>query len=66
MWCLGPKSAIKASGGFTETGWKYDQSAVVGTIDVLPTDEDWAEVGNGHGGANATAWQRFLPTGPVA
>eukprot|EP00041_Stephanoeca_diplocostata_P014122 m.253668 g.253668 ORF g.253668 m.253668 type:complete len:477 (+) comp19589_c0_seq4:407-1837(+) len=62
----GPKSAIKASGNFTETGWAYDQSAVVGTIDVVPTDDAWGDGGKGHNGANATAWQRFLPTGPVA
>ena len=35
-------------------GWDYDASAVVATLHVDPLVE------------NKTAWQRFLPTGPIA
>eukprot|EP00040_Diaphanoeca_grandis_P013417 m.67815 g.67815 ORF g.67815 m.67815 type:complete len:493 (-) comp23873_c0_seq2:37-1515(-) len=50
----GPRSAVKVTGGFSETGWKYDQTALVATLEVSSPF------------ANNTAWQRFLPTGPVA
>ena len=51
----GPRCVVKRAGGFSETGWQYDQAAVVATLEVLPTEP-----------TNETAWQRFLPTGPVA
>ena len=38
--------------GYARGGWGYGQRAVVGTV---RTDR-----------AHATAWQRFLPTGPIA
>ncbi|KAK2707128.1 ubiquinone biosynthesis monooxygenase COQ6, mitochondrial-like [Artemia franciscana] len=34
--------------------WNYDQISIVGTLGVSEADE------------NFTAWQRFLPTGPIA
>lgn len=50
----GPRSIVKKAAGFTEVGWQYDQGAVVATLEVISA------------GLNETAWQRFLPTGPVA
>jgi ubiquinone biosynthesis monooxygenase Coq6 len=48
----GPKSATRKMAGVTVGGWGYGQRAVVGTV---KTEE-----------AHSTAWQRFLPTGPIA
>jgi ubiquinone biosynthesis monooxygenase Coq6 len=48
----GPKSAVRKSAGIKIAGWGYGQRAVVGTV---RTDR-----------AHSTAWQRFLPTGPIA
>ena len=48
----GPKSATRQRAGIKIGGWGYGQRAVVGTV---RTDRP-----------NATAWQRFLPTGPIA
>ena len=48
----GPKSATRTAAGIRVGGWGYGQRAVVGTV---RTDR-----------AHATAWQRFLPTGPIA
>ena len=40
--------------GLSCNEWQYDQSAVVATLQVQSI------------GGNSTAWQRFLPNGPVA
>jgi ubiquinone biosynthesis monooxygenase Coq6 len=48
----GPKSATRTMAGIKVGGWGYGQRAVTGTV---RTKE-----------AHATAWQRFLPTGPIA
>ncbi|KAH9197576.1 hypothetical protein AeNC1_000448 [Aphanomyces euteiches] len=48
----GGKSMIRSLSGLGTWGWSYDQQAVVATV---KTDN-----------VNTTAWQRFLPTGPVA
>jgi ubiquinone biosynthesis monooxygenase Coq6 len=48
----GPKSATRTAAGIKVGGWGYGQRAVVGTV---RTDR-----------AHSTAWQRFLPTGPIA
>ena len=49
----GAHSAIRESAGIRNHGWSYDQTAIVATvITALPH--------------NATAWQVFLPTGPLA
>ena len=48
----GPKSATRQRAGIKIGGWGYGQRAAVGTV---RTDRP-----------NATAWQRFLPTGPIA
>jgi ubiquinone biosynthesis monooxygenase Coq6 len=50
----GPRSVVKTKGGFGSMGWRYDQTALVATVRVSAA------------GPNDIAWQRFLPTGPVA
>jgi 2-octaprenylphenol hydroxylase len=49
----GARSRVRDFAGFETKGWAYDQQAVVATV----------RPAQGHGG---TAWQRFLPTGPLA
>lgn len=51
----GFRSLVRSSLGCDYVGWEYEQMGIVGTLDL--------EV---QGGLNMTAWQRFLPTGPVA
>ncbi|XP_065920559.1 ubiquinone biosynthesis monooxygenase COQ6, mitochondrial-like isoform X2 [Dysidea avara] len=50
----GAQSNIRQLAGMNTIGWKYNQSAVVAKLDVS------------YAGDNRTAWQRFLPTGPIA
>jgi ubiquinone biosynthesis monooxygenase Coq6 len=50
----GVLSKVRELCGFQSLKWDYPQSAVVATLEIHPS------------GANSTAWQRFLPTGPVA
>jgi ubiquinone biosynthesis monooxygenase Coq6 len=49
----GPNSKVRESAGIKAFGWAYDQSGVVATLDIKSD-------------SNGTAWQRFLPTGPIA
>ena len=49
----GAHSVVREWAGIRNHGWSYDQTAIVATVaTVLPH--------------NATAWQVFLPTGPLA
>ncbi|XP_038721393.1 ubiquinone biosynthesis monooxygenase COQ6, mitochondrial isoform X2 [Tripterygium wilfordii] len=48
----GAKSRVRELGGFKTTGWKYSQSAVICTVELAIESH--------------CAWQRFLPTGPIA
>jgi ubiquinone biosynthesis monooxygenase Coq6 len=50
----GFNSPVRTYGKIDTMGWAYDTHAVVATLDVAPTID------------NVTAFQRFLPTGPVA
>jgi len=51
----GFRSLVRSSIGCNYVGWEYDQMGLVATLDLeVP------------GGVNTTAWQRFLPSGPVA
>eukprot|EP01135_Chromosphaera_perkinsii_P001280 Nk52_evm7s164 gene=Nk52_evmTU7s164 len=50
----GANSFVRKSVGIQSTQWPYGQSGVVATLKV---DADFE---------NQTAWQRFLPTGPIA
>jgi 2-octaprenylphenol hydroxylase len=49
----GRDSLIRELAGITTQGWDYDQRAIVATV----TPSEWHQ---------ETAWQRFLPTGPLA
>lgn len=50
----GTNSAVRKASGFHTVNRQYDQSAVVATLKLS------------EGVSNTTAWQRFLPTGPIA
>ena len=49
----GRDSAIRRMAGITTHGWEYDQHAIVATVRQEKDHND-------------TAWQRFMPTGPLA
>ncbi|TVU44030.1 hypothetical protein EJB05_03454 [Eragrostis curvula] len=48
----GSKSNVRQIAGIKTTGWNYPQSAIICTVE--------------HAGENDCAWQRFLPSGPIA
>ncbi|MCP5125622.1 MAG: UbiH/UbiF/VisC/COQ6 family ubiquinone biosynthesis hydroxylase [Gammaproteobacteria bacterium] len=49
----GAQSKVRQQAGIATRGWSYDQKAVVGNVRTAKPHQ-------------ATAWQRFLPTGPLA
>jgi len=49
------RSLVRRCLGCDYVGWEYDQVGVVATLHI-----------QSHTGDNITAWQRFLPSGPVA
>ena len=53
----GANSPVRAFAGIESRGWDYERHGVVATLE---------SVGNGTGEGTKTAYQRFLPTGPVA
>jgi ubiquinone biosynthesis monooxygenase Coq6 len=53
----GYNSPVKAYSNIESFGWAYDRNGVVASVQVSPS--------NG-GLGMTTAWQRFLPEGPVA
>ncbi|OAA67582.1 ubiquinone biosynthesis monooxygenase COQ6 [Cordyceps fumosorosea ARSEF 2679] len=54
----GANSPVRAFAGIESRGWDYDRHGVVATLEL--DGEGWG------GPAVKTAYQRFLPTGPVA
>eukprot|EP00092_Neocalanus_flemingeri_P009625 GFUD01010361.1.p1 GENE.GFUD01010361.1~~GFUD01010361.1.p1 ORF type:complete len:458 (-),score=146.79 GFUD01010361.1:19-1392(-) len=51
----GFRSLVRSSLGCDYVGWEYNQMGIVATLVIEEQEEP-----------NMTAWQRFLPTGPVA
>lgn len=49
----GARSLVRNLAGITTQGWLYDQHAVVANVQTEKSHQE-------------TAWQRFLPTGPLA
>jgi 2-octaprenylphenol hydroxylase len=49
----GASSRVRQLAGIDTGGWNYDQQAVVGNVRTVEPHQE-------------TAWQRFLPTGPLA
>ncbi|KAM5274797.1 ubiquinone biosynthesis monooxygenase COQ6, mitochondrial isoform 2-T2 [Ctenodactylus gundi] len=50
----GYNSGVRQAAGIPNVSWNYDQSAVVATLHLSEATE------------NNVAWQRFLPSGPIA
>ncbi|XP_030854980.1 ubiquinone biosynthesis monooxygenase COQ6, mitochondrial [Strongylocentrotus purpuratus] len=50
----GARSGVRKLAGLKEIGWDYDQWGVVATLQLAEPTE------------NIVAWQRFLPSGPIA
>ncbi|CAM0877842.1 unnamed protein product [Alopecurus aequalis] len=48
----GSKSNVRQTAGIKTSGWNYPQSAIICTVE--------------HTAENDCAWQRFLPSGPIA
>ncbi|KAJ3992082.1 hypothetical protein F5050DRAFT_1018854 [Lentinula boryana] len=54
----GPNSPVRSFANIPSYGWSYDTQAIVCTMDHPPKGPFL--------GPNTTAYQRFLPTGPIA
>jgi len=54
----GPNSPVRAFAGITTHGWAYDTHAIVATLSHAPRGAFQPP--------NTIAYQRFLPTGPIA
>jgi 2-polyprenyl-6-methoxyphenol hydroxylase-like FAD-dependent oxidoreductase len=48
----GAASQVRNFAGIPTVGWDYNQKGIVATVE--------------HDSPNTTAWQRFLPSGPIA
>lgn len=55
----GQNSSVRKFAGTPSRGWDYDRHGVVGTLKLAPQETH-------HDTATATAYQRFLPSGPIA
>lgn len=55
----GLNSSVREFAGIPSRGWDYDRHGVVATLKLGPRESH-------HDAATATAYQRFLPSGPVA
>lgn len=60
----GANSLVRRLTGIPSWGWSYGQEAVVCSVSLLDVDQQAA--GAGKTFENPTAWQRYLPTGPLA
>ncbi|GAA6010759.1 hypothetical protein JCM10207_005828 [Rhodosporidiobolus poonsookiae] len=59
----GYSSPVKAFSSIETFGWAYDRHGVVATLKINPLDAGGV---SGLEEKMRTAWQRFLPTGPIA
>ena len=57
----GLNSPVRGFAGIPTRGWDYDRHGVVATLKLAPDDDSNGSMTNA-----ATAYQRFLPTGPIA
>lgn len=55
----GPNSPVRTYAGIGNYGWSYGRRGLVGTLRCRPQETGAPFVSN-------TAWQRFLPSGPIA
>ncbi|KZF20322.1 ubiquinone biosynthesis mono0xygenase COQ6 [Xylona heveae TC161] len=66
----GANSPVRTFAGIESRGWDYERHGVVATISLEGLELDLSDFSNtvpgGAGKATRTAYQRFLPTGPVA
>lgn len=58
----GLNSPVRAFAGIRSRGWDYDRHGVVATVRLASNNDDTGSIGSD----NITAYQRFLPSGPVA
>ena len=58
----GANSFVRKASGITSWGWDYGQKAIVATVKLKSNGYG---NGNGNGYQNATAWQKYLPSGPL-
>lgn len=57
----GLKSPVRTFAGIASRGWDYDRHGVVATV-KLAADDGHSDIDD----SQVTAYQRFLPTGPIA
>ena len=58
----GLNSPVRAFAGIRSRGWDYDRHGVVATVKLASSNHDTDSIGS----ETVTAYQRFLPSGPVA
>ncbi|KAB5580168.1 hypothetical protein GE09DRAFT_1081182 [Coniochaeta sp. 2T2.1] len=61
----GANSPVRSFAGIEARGWDYNRHGVVATLELDSSSSGW-RVGSDHDQSTKTAYQRFLPTGPVA
>ncbi|KAI4128495.1 MAG: hypothetical protein LQ347_004166 [Umbilicaria vellea] len=62
----GFNSPVRAFAGITSRGWDYDRHGVVATVKLSPEHGFDSHPNYNDGYREKVAYQRFLPTGPVA
>jgi ubiquinone biosynthesis monooxygenase Coq6 len=62
----GANSLVRRLVGIPSWGWSYGQEAVVATVSLRNAADASSASAFASAFANPTAWQRYLPTGPLA